>query len=422
MSRRLVRVVGAGALAMALAGGCSASESSPSDAGSSGGADAGLDTGGPGDGSAGGTDGGGGVDAARDGGAGADAAVVGTFTVVDEPNTACAKRGGSAQVLYAAPDGGGPSSTPVIERLTHVGSRRFAGDVEGFVFFDNDGTNASASKTSVGTYGTAFASEGSSLGAVGSSYDLIAYQRYDGLGNATGAAVPLATGTVRPAGLTLAGGGGVSLALWSDGRLYAAGVDAAGAAAGPAFTIGLPYTTFLSVAAAYNGSAFGVVWSVLSTPVDVESWFAVVSPTGVVRAPVRMATTRSVHRFVALAATPTGYAAAADVGSSGVHVFPIDAAGVVSGPAHRFVGTSFAWGLVSQGAELGLLVNGTQKEPKFRPLSAAGAPLGDWVCLDSKPCDDAALDADGSGYAIVVRTSPGFDDVFVRVDHLGTGP
>ena len=349
------------------------------------------------------------------------AATLGSIAIVDEPDTPCAMPGGTPVLLYRGVDGGSPSSTPVIEHLDHVGSRRFAGDLDGFVSFDSTGANPSSAKTSVGTYGTVFASEGTTVGAVGSSYNLISYRRFDGLGAPLTAPLTLATRTVAPPGLAMAGGAGASVAIWADGRLYGAGVTASGAVAAPAFTIGNVFSTLLSTAITFNGSTFAVFWSDRKTPLDVESWFALVSPAGVVSAPVLIASTHALHRVVHVAATPTGYAVALDA-SSEMFVLTLDPTGNPSGSAHRLLGAAFTWDVVSQGNELGVMVNAKDNTPRFRPLDATGKPIGNWVCFTPLPCDDAALDKDGIGYAAVYRTYPGYDVTYRVFDHVGTGP
>jgi hypothetical protein len=91
------------------------------------------------------------------------------------------------------------------------------------------------------------------------------------------------------------------------------------------------------------------------------------------------------------------------------------------GSGHLLDGAAYGWDLAVLGTELGVVAKRPTGEPQFRPLDAAGAPTGPWVCLEgpiADPFQQVAIDADGTGYAIVYRDPDGAEQL-LKLNHLG---
>ena len=359
---------------------------------------------------------------------------LGTLATVDEPDTPCVPAGGATTVLFSGPDAGGV--TPGIAELRMLGAGRFGSgdDVNGFVTFAIDGTSPRAFPIHLGAGLSPFSSEGQSIGGAGATSSSIFYQRYDAQGVASGSTQTLATGlTSPPLAMAIAGDGGGSLVAWvSGGRLHAAGVTSGGAPAGPAFDVG-PADLSTTMSIAPTGTGFGIVWTNEPTSATTASRFALVTAAGVVGAPVTLTTSAVQFLVKRIVHTPTGFAvlALSALGDDHVYVVILDPSGNVAGPAHRLLGADFPWDIAAQGTELGvviasndMIVDGAEgpRRPFFRPLDAAGHALGPWVCLGaglaSNAVQDMAIDADGTGYAVVFQ-DPSADELLTRIGPLG---
>jgi hypothetical protein len=245
--------------------------------------------------------------------------------------------------------------------------------------------------------------------------------------------VPLATGIAAgPTRVWVGSGAGGSLAVWSsDTTLFAAGVTAAGAAAGPAFTLATNAPD-AHVAMTYAGDKYAIVYSYGSgATAAARTVFA--TPAGVVGAAVDLASADAIEP-VAITQTSAGFLLVVDAGGDEhVYIVPLDSAGKVSGVARRLLGGDLPWGLASHAGDAALVVLtndvkvGTMegpRAPQFRPLDLTGKPTGPWVCLDARIGSglnqDMGIVADPAGGYSVVYKSPADTTVLVRLDKLGT--
>jgi hypothetical protein len=372
--------------------------------------------------------------AARDAGS---ALPLGDLPTIDEPDVPCVATTGPKTELFAKGDSG--LGGPAVTRVQMLGSRRFAAgaSTQGFITFDALGTTPKLFSLALGATETAFSSEGSTIGALAVSQGKIEYQRYDDQGAALGALVSLATGiAVGPPRVWVASGGGGSLAVWPSGSvLFAAGVTAAGAAAGPPFALASSAPS-PKVAMTYAGDKYAIVYAYATTGAASAARFVFASPTGVLGTPVDLATAAGIEP-VAITQTSSGFLLVVDAGGDEhVYTVPLDTTGKVSGPAHRLLGGDLPWGLASHGndAALVVLTNDVKvgndegpRAPQFRPLDVTGRPTGPWVCLDARIDNglyqDMGILAEANGGYSVVYKSPADSTVLVRVDKLGThGP
>lgn len=353
------------------------------------------------------------------GGSGA-AGGLGTINIVDVPDTACETLGGTVVELY--PDN---SNAPPIGTLSQVNGKRLGGGrfVPGFVTFGLDGSDPSVSVVGLDPDFDLVASEGSTIGLVTSDAVTIRFQRYSSAEVPVGG--PLMLGNSKGAGLTIAGGAnGGSLMVWADATsLKAQYVDAAGALGSPfPFAEGIAVTS-IDTSLVKSGNEFALAWSVIDNGLA-RARFVRLSPTGVVGNIVELTGDSFKHYVVKLTKTTTGYALLLHSGgfSFDTIVVILDAQGHVVGSARRFPGTKFAMDLAAQGANLGLVAKRADGVTEFRVLNAQAEPTGNWKCIDGASLDSfdqAAIDADGSGWAIVYRT-PGGGEKFVKTNLAGT--
>lgn len=353
------------------------------------------------------------------GGSGA-AGGLGTIHIVDVPDTACEMLGGTVVELY--PDN---SNAPAIGTLSQVNGKRLGGGrfVPGFVTFGLDGGAPSASVVGLDPDFDLVASEGSTIGLVTSDAVTIRFQRYSSTEVPVGD--PLMLGNSKGAGLTIAGGAnGGSLMVWADASsLTAQYVDAAGAIGSPfPFAEGIAVTS-IDTSLVKSGNEFALAWSVIDKGLA-RARFVRLSSTSVVGNIVELTGDSFKHYVVKLTKTMTGYAVLLHSGgfSFDTIVVILDAQGQVVGSARRFPGTKFAMDLAAQGANLGLVAKRADGVTEFRALNAQADPTGNWKCIDGASLDSydqAAIDADGAGWAIVYRT-PGGGEKFVRTNLTGT--
>ena len=390
----------------------------------------------------------GGVDASNDNdvvsgqdggdGAKADAASalpLGTIPTVDEPDVPCVTTNGVKTVLFAPPGGTG---APPVSRVQALGARRFATglDTNGFVTFDAAGTTPKLFTISLGTSETAFTSEGTTIGAMALSSGKLDYQRYDDQGVASGGLVSVATGISAGTNhVWVASGGGGSLAVWaSDTTLFAAGITAAGALAGPPFTLATSAPN-AKVAITYSGDKYAIAYSYdAAGGGGAAARFVYASATALVGAPVDIGTANALEP-VAITPTSAGFVMVVDAGGDEhIYVVPLDTTGKLSGPAHRLLGGDLPWGLASHAGDAALvsLTNDVKvgtaegpRAPQLRPLDITGKPTGPWVCLDQKiPAglnQDMGILAEASGGYAVVYKAPDDGSTLIRTDKLGTG-
>lgn len=375
----------------------------------------------------GGASGGGSTGAA--GGGATETGELGPIEHVDIDDTPCVPAGGSAVALYPA-----ATAAPVFGKLARIGSRWVTGGgigLPGFVTFDADGSHADDLPATTLTGGNDdFTSEGDTIGQAGLDGSEIRYQRYSDAGQVLGSSLTLSSdGTwVEP---RLAGGDGQSLVVWgSDGTLRARGVGPSGQLAGPAYDFGQgSFDSFLRVVVARRPGGFAVAWTGDSEIDTFTTHFVLVTLTDTEGPEVEITAAHDWPELSRLVKTPTGYALllTGPAPDRAPYVLLLDETGARSSAAHRLVGAVIGADLAAQGDELGVLANRATGEPEFRPLAADLSPLGPWVCLEgpSGGSDDAGLDADGAGYAAVVRRpldpAPDGLEIFTRFDRLGTG-
>jgi hypothetical protein len=186
------------------------------------------------------------------------------------------------------------------------------------------------------------------------------------------------------------------------------------------------FTTFFSVSAAAAGpGSFAVAYTGDKAGGQYRTMFATLSLTQVTGS--REILSGPQQEVVRLVKTQTGWALLL-LSSEGTnklvpYVVILDANGSPAGPARRLKGTKRAYSIAVRGSDLGVVAWKDGEELAFRPLDAAGAALGSWVCLTAKqsaPETSGAVEADGSGWAISYRAPDGAI-LFQRFDRLGTG-
>jgi len=323
-----------------------------------------------------------------------------------------------------------------IERLTVVGGRRAMIGAGGFVVFDDDGGNPSG-LVSLGEDGVHVgASEGPTLGVASvseladESSQEVLFQRYDDEGVAVGDELSLGPAPTSPA--LIGGGSGTSLVGWGyigdeelgeKSGLLMNGVGPDGALTGPGFAIEEEtFSNTLIGSVVPTGSSFAVLWSGDQGAGFLTS-FAKVSTQGALGAVTNVISSAPVHKMRRMVKTQAGFAVLFQGGipADAVYVVLLDEDGIVVPPAHRYLGAKYALDLAVQGDEIGLLAVQQDDRPAFRPLGADGAVQGPWVCLTEPQFGaQAALDADGAGYAMVYRT-PGGAVELLKTDSLGSG-
>jgi hypothetical protein len=388
-------------------------------AGGMGGGGTGGNTGGMG--GAGGSGGIGGMGSGGAGGGGG-AGGLGTLTIVDVPDTACDQIVGTSVELYSDMSG-----APALSRLGRVSGRRVASGryVPGFVTFDLNGSGPSPAVVGLDPDFDITASEGNTIGLVAADGTTVQFQRYSSNDGPMGS--PVMLGNSLGAGVDISGdAAGASLVVWADAmNMNGRSVDASGSA-GAAFTFadGMP-TKSIAVSLARGAQEFALAWSADDSG-KTHTRFVRITTTGIAGSVVDLTGASSAAYVVKLVAVPSGYALLVHLGtlSKEVVVVLLDSAGKVTGPAHRFLGTKFAWDLGANGTNLGLVAKRADGSAEFRLLDAKGDASGNWKCLDA-PSDDtydqAGIDADGTGWAIVYRT-PGGGEKFVRTNLTGTAP
>lgn len=372
----------------------------------------------------------GGADASGDGGS---ALPLGDIPTVDEPDVPCVTTAGLKTELFpkTATTFGGPAVT----RLQALGARRFAAgqSTQGFITFDAVGTTPKFFGVTLGTTETVFSSEGTTIGAFALSTGKIDYQRYDDQGVASGAVVPVATGIAAgPSRSWVASGGGGSLVVWPSGTtLFAAGVNAAGAAVGPVFTLATNVDS-PKIAITYTGDKYAIAYA-SAAGISSVARFVYATGAGVVGAPVPIGTADALEP-IAITPTSAGFLLVVDAGGDDhVYTVPLDATGKRSGLARRLLGGDLPFGLASHGNDVALVVltndikvgnDEGPRAPQFRPLDVTGKPTGPWVCLDgripSTLYQDMSILAEASGGYSVVYKTPADTTMLVRVDKLGT--
>ncbi len=337
----------------------------------------------------------------------------GAVVIVDEPDAACTAHAGAERMLYAA------AAAPAFDRLGRVGARRIATSTHagGFALFDADGANAGPVVVLAGSANVA-ASEGTSIGVAELAGTEIRYARCDPNGAQQG--TTLALDTAMTGGMLIGGGGGESLVVWSGGgRMHARGVSGSGAAAGATFDFaeGSVVTSFTGSVVRADAS-FAIAWSAPSEGGLSRTFFMRATTMGPVGQAFELTGLGPEHEVVQLTKTSTGFAALVQQRSpSRVVVVLLDSVGLVDGPAHRLLGSTYAFAISARGDELGILARRTGGEAQLRRLGPDGRARGASTCFEVVPDGSfsAGLDADGTGYAVVRRTSLGAE-VLTRVD------
>ncbi len=346
---------------------------------------------------------------------------LGTVPIIDVPDTPCNPLVGATPVTLYADN----SNAPALSSLSVVNGRRMAGGrfVPGFVTFDLSGASPSAAVVGVDPDFDRVASEGNTIGLVASDGTSIRFQRYSSNDTAVGPTLTLGNGS--GAGLTIAGdAAGGSLVVWANASsLTGQFVDAAGSAQTPfTFADGIAVKS-IATSMVRARTEFALAWSAVDNGIA-RGRFVRLSTSGIVGSIVELTGDSFKHYVVKLVKTPTGYALLLHSGALAFDtlVVTLDAQGNVAGSARRFVGTKFAMDLAAFGDSLGLVAKRADGVTEFRPLDAQGDPMGDWKCIDlpsTDTYDQAGIDADGAGWAIVYRT-PGGGEKFVQTNLTGT--
>jgi len=353
------------------------------------------------------------------GGSGATGGL-GNVDVVDVPDTACDQLVGTTVGLYAD-----MTNAPAISSLSIVNGKRLAGGrfVPGFVTFALDGSSPSASVVGLDPDFDLVASEGNTIGLVTSDGSITRFQRYSSADLPAGSAIMLGNGS--GAGLAIAGdSAGGSLVVWANATSFTGQfVDANGNAQSPfTFAEGISVKS-IEASMVHAGNEFALAWSNLENGIA-RARFARLSTTGPIGSIVELTGDSYKHYLVKMIKTSAGYALLLHSGelTFDTLVVILDASGNVVGPARRYLGTKFAMSIASMGNNLGLVAKRADQVTEFRPLDSKGDPIGDWKCLDAPSqdtYDQAGIDADGTGWAIVYRT-PGGGEKFVQTNLTGT--
>ncbi len=345
----------------------------------------------------------------------------GTLDVVDVVGTPCSPLVGSVVDLY--PDN---SNAPAFSRLDTVANKRVAAGryVPGFVTFGLDGSVPSVATVGLDPDFDLVASEGSTIGLVTAASNTIRFQRY-GI-NDLPIGSPVTLGMAVGAGLAIAGdeAGGGSMVIWAEGTsMKGRFVDAAGVAKTVfTFAEGLS-TKAIAASVTKSGTGFAAAWSSVEDGVGTAR-FARFTKTDILGSVVDIAGASFSHYVVKLIERPGGHALLLHSGTLTFDtlVVLLDVDGKPVGPARRFLGTKYAMDLAALDDKLGLLTKRSDGSAQFRLLDSEGIPAGDWKCLDGPSqdvLDQAAIDAEGSGWAIVYRT-PGGGEKFVKTNLTGT--
>lgn len=355
------------------------------------------------------------------GGSGATGGL-GTIPVMDVMDSDCATLSGTIVELY--PDN---SNAPPLGYLTQVNGKRVAGGrwARGFVTFGLNGGSPSPKVVGLDPEFDLVTSEGSTIGLVTSDVVTTRFQRYASTDAPMGNVVDLGNGT--GAGLAIAGdGNGGSLMVWADSTsMKGQFVDSNGVAATPfIFANGLSGQSAQS-SLIRSGNEFALAWSVVENGIA-RARFVRLSTTGIIGSIVELTGDAYKHYVVKLVKTANGYALLLHSGgfSFDTILVNLDDQGQSQGSARRFLGTKFAMDLTFANGNLGLMAKRLDGITEFRLLDSNGDPSGDWRCIDGAsddPYDQAAIDVDGAGWAIVYRT-PLAGEKFIRTNLTGTGP
>jgi hypothetical protein len=222
--------------------------------------------------------------------------------------------------------------------------------------------------------------------------------------------------------------------VWAAGdTLSAAGVTAAGASAGPAWTLATGGTT-PQVAITHANGKYAIAYSFLGNDQKKTARLQLADAAGPSGPAVALTSGTGTIEVVAITPTSKGFLLIFDGGGDDkVYAVPLDATGKVSGLARRLLGGDAPWAVASRGDDVALVtmsndtkVNGNEgpRKPQFRALDTTGKPLGPWVCLDERvpsgQYQDMGVVAESNGYAVVYK-SVADETALQRFDKLGTG-
>jgi hypothetical protein len=237
-------------------------------------------------------------------------------------------------------------------------------------------------------------------------------------------------------GTAVGGGGNAGLVVWpASGAVRARGVGATGTPAGAAFDLFPVGMDQWSGAVAHaGGGAFGVAWAGHAGGGENRLYFVPATNVERTSLPRRLLTTTKAISVIGLAPRATGFGLLATIDGQ-AHLLVLDAEGKIVPPIRRLLGVKSAVGVAGAGEEIGVLARRTiteQDDPdaapevtagpfEFRPFLPTGEPAANWLCLGAtKPVGiaEGAIDSDGTGYAIVHRTTAGAV-ALVRFDNRG---
>ncbi len=336
--------------------------------------------------------------------------------VVDVPDIAAVDVGGTGtEVTPAEPNG------PLYDRLGSLGERHFAVSSDGLSFLTfGEGEPISPVVPNVVTA----AAEGNLIAALAKSGTALSLQRYTEHGVASGAPA-----TVAPSADWQAVGVDATstLVVWSHDAALSGALMARGTATMRPLDLGATAAAggTYAIQVVPSGAGFVVTWTRNRLDKRTETLWLRVGDDGSISSPTTVLLSTAGHALVGASALPTGTALLVNEGLPVVDsvVLRVDTDGKVTAIT-RLLGTSTAFGLAANAAELGV-VAARQGHAVLRTLGADGAALGPFYVLDDAPVGgtfipQSAVVTDGAGYAHLTHVKNGAA-VFRRSDRTGLG-
>lgn len=353
--------------------------------------------------------------APRDGGtvdAGTDAqpledatSIVREFEIVDDPDGPCTPPTASATTVYPA-----SATSPVVKDMSRVGARRVATTTveDGFVLFDENGANASASRLSPAPIARAIG-VGNEVAAFGLA-DSVTYHRYGADGAPIGSAV-VVEGFVASTGAIGRLGDGALVVYSSIEQLRGRAMNADGTPKGEPFDLepAAPKTLFRAAIAPVDGDAV-LAWSVRrDADFQFRTFTARVTPAGISGLARRIFRSTARHEVVGLARTLGGFLLLLDVDGTTV-VAPLDGRGAIVGKAHRLGETTQPFGITAKDDRAAVVTLRKDGFIALRAVAADGTGSPSSTCFE--PTTNAiertaAIDADVDGYAVLFAATDG---------------
>jgi hypothetical protein len=273
---------------------------------------------------------------------------------------------------------------------------------------------------------SAAAASGASLAGLLQGPSSVELQFYDEMAMPSGAAIPLSD--VRADAVAVAVGPSRTLAVYRVGGSIIGKIVASGAVTA---SLNLGASSGgegrCANAAVWDGAAFAVLTTARLHNGRTKTTWTHIASNGKILFSNEVFLADDTHVLFDLVPVPSGYAALFGEGSptKAAVVVMLDEFGFVVPPVHRLAGTSLAWGLASNGADLAVAAQLEDGRAALRAFDSAFAPLGPWVCVDdSKPRSrfyaQAGVSADDAGWGIVARMTD-LSVSYRRTDRIGTG-